>query len=338
MNSEQPLISIIIVNTNDERFLIPCLHSLMQFENSLSKEVIIVDNHSRNDIQLLIGEKFPDVSVIKLEYNAGFCKANNIGLRAAKGKYVLLLNPDTILNSNCITSCIEYFETHLNDNIGAVGCRLNDTNGDLQKSFYWGAATMLHTLQANPVYIKLFGYRIKKKLQERDEKWFSQVSKVNWLCGAFLMMERETLIEKNFFLDEDIFLYSDDVVLGNLIRKEGYSVIYYPETSITHLGGGGTVVSIKKFEQIVISDWLCMMKIHGKFYFLLNQILLLKNIFLNEMFFKKQIIFYPTTIKDLREKLLRKKMWNLWKKYTFIILFQFKRKNSSSGKMLKYDV
>ncbi|MCY7410435.1 MAG: glycosyltransferase family 2 protein [Chitinophagales bacterium] len=336
MKSEQPILSIIIVNTNDERFLIPCLQSLMQFENSLSKEVIIVDNHSRNDIQILLGEKFPDVSVIKLEYNAGFCKANNIGLRAAKGKYVLLLNPDTILNSNCISSCIEYFETHSNEHIGAVGCRLNNVKGDLQKSFYWGAATMLHTLQTNPFYIKLFGYRIKKKFQQRDEQWFSQISKVDWLCGAFLMMERETVIEKSFYLDEDIFLYSDDVVFGNLIRRNGYSVIYYPVTSITHLGGGGTDVSIKKFEQIMISDWLCMMKIHGKFYFLANQILLFENIFLNEMFFKKQILFHHAVVKDLREKILRKKTWGLWKKYTFIILFQYKRKNSSSGKMLKY--
>jgi len=336
MISEQPVVSIIIVNTNDERVLIPCLESLQQHESELPKEVLIVDNHSSSDIRKLLTGAFTGIRVISLNENSGFCRANNAGIREAKGKYLLLLNPDTILREACISKCIEYFESRVDQKIGIVGCRLLNVDGILQKSFHFTSSSILKATQANPIYIKLFHNGIKRTNDRREDELHSRTSKAPWLCGAFLLMNREVILAENFFLDEDFFLYSDDCELGYRMRKKNYELIYFSQASIIHLGGG-IMPALKRNEQLAISEWLCMMKVHGKFYFTVNQLLVMLNLLLDELLYRRAAFQKKIRLHHLREKVIRRRLWLLWKKYTLRILLRYKRAASSATGMLRFQ-
>src|SRR6185503_3037228 len=156
IKTDQPLVSIIIVNTHEEKFLIPLIESIERVETELTFEIIIIDNDSKGHLSTLVNIDFPVTNIISLKENVGFCKANNEGLRRAKGKYVLLLNPDTLLLQPSISQCIRYFENHSEEGIGAVGCRLQNSDGSYQKSFFSLGASIKRTLLANVIYIKLF--------------------------------------------------------------------------------------------------------------------------------------------------------------------------------------
>jgi GT2 family glycosyltransferase len=320
-----PEVSIIIVNTNDDVTIRSCLQSIEIIEKNLSREIIIVDNGSINDLSAELSAAYASVSYIRLPKNCGFSKANNIGIRKAKGKFILLLNPDTILTETAISKSIKFLQSHWQERIGAVGCRLLNQNREVQKSFFFSAANIYRTIQANALYIASFKNKIKKNWEKQEEQLHSCVSKVPWLCGAFLLINREALMPENLFLDENFFLYSDDVELGNRIRRSKYALIYYPETSIIHLGSGGKNPWHNHFNQLIFSDWLCMMKIHGRFYFILNQCLLLLNYGIDQLLFYKTTLFGKCRYCELKSFLMRKKIMKLWRAYTLKILFLPKR-------------
>lgn len=331
----KPLVSIIIVNTNDEKFLINCLTSLKTHEPQLEVEIIIVDNHSKSDIRPLLENYSGDIKILSLDQNVGFCKANNHGIRHAQGEYILLLNPDTVFFEPSISHCIAYFEKHKEEKIGAIGCRLLNEDGTIQKSFYHSAASIIKTLRTNSLFRKFAGNHRKQKIEKHEQELHLSTGTVPWLCGAVLLMSNLTVKERNFFLDEDFFLYSDDCELGYRMRRNGFLPVYFTGTSITHLGGSSTP-SLRKFEQLTASEWLCMMKIHGKLYLAVNQLLLMINWMLDEFFFIKKALFHSTSFSERRNKIIRKRLWKLWKRYTLKILFQFSRRPSSSSQMLRY--
>ncbi len=330
-----PQVSIIIVNTNEEAFVASCVRSIFQFEPQLSKEIIIVDNASRADVSQWLPQQVPDVRIIRLAENQGFCRANNVGLRQARGAYVLLLNPDTLLLDDAISRCLAFMQQRQQtEKVGAVGCRLIDAKGHVQKSFYWSAVSLWAAVQANPLYLRLCDHAAQRRGEARDAALHSSVNAVPWLCGAFLLMQRSVLEKESFYLDEDFFLYSDDVELGARMRKRGYKLLYYPGAAVIHYGGGGTNVSTRKFEQLTISKWLCMFKVHGAMYFLFHQLLLLINQCMCELLFRRRYWRRRTTFTDRRQKVMRRIERKLIYRYTFVILFRF-RKNRS-GQMLIY--
>lgn len=331
-----PLVSIIIVNYNEEQFLLPLLESLEQYEPALSKEVIILDNFSITPVASLLQNRFQYVTVIPQLSNEGFGRTSNAGIRMAKGKYVLLLNPDMQLQSDCISRCIRYFESHPDEMIGAVAVRLLGADQQFQRSFFHLAASMLKTLQSNPVYFKLFGNRINKRMRALDEQMHETVSHAPWLCGAFMLMNRETTVKQNFFFDEDFFLYSEDCELGFRMNRKNYCQVYLPDAAILHFGGG-SMPYLRRFEQLTISEWLCMMKAHGKFCFFINQLLLLCNLLTGFVLHIRDRLFQRSTFAGKREEILRRKLWQLWRRYTFIILLRFRRAPSASHIMLTYS-
>ena len=333
--TDSPLLSIIIVNYHEEQFLVPLLESLQQYEPALSREVLILDNQSRTPVAELLQNKFDDVTVLPQSGNEGFGRTNNAGMRLAKGKYLLLMNPDMLLESSCISHALQFLEQHAHQRIGAIGVRLKNPDGSFQRSFFQLAASIKKNLQLNPVYFKLFGNRIKDHARKLDEQMHETVSHAPWLCGAFLLMKRETVLQERFFFDEDFFLYSEDCELGHRMRQRGYALLYLPGESILHFGGG-SMPHLKRFEQLTISEWLCMMKVHGKFYFLCNQLLLACNMVMQSMLDARNHLFRKNSYHDKREKVYRQKMWRLWKQFTFMILLRYKSNPSSGKTMLKY--
>jgi hypothetical protein len=336
MTGAAPLVSIIIVNYGEEQYLLPLLESLRKYEEGLQYEVILLDNYSTTPVPLLLGNRYPEVTVLKQPTNEGFGRTNNTGIKMARGKYLLLLNPDMRLTENCIGRCITYFEQNDPDKTGALSCRLNFADGRLQKSFFRLAASLLNTLQANPVVLKIAGQSISRSAERRDDEQHSKPSEAPWLCGAFLLMRRETVWREHFFFDEDFFLYSEDVELGHRIRRRGYRLLYFPAAAITHFGGGSAPF-LRRFDQLTLSEWLCMMKVHGKLYFLINQFLLLLNFLLDGLLFRFATVRGRIRFSDRRAKIIRGRHWRLWRKFTYVILVRYRRRPSSSQSMLTFS-
>jgi hypothetical protein len=335
-SSRPPNVSIIIVNYDEEEYLVPLLESIRKQEADLDYEIIIADNHSRTDISRLLGQRFPEAAIHKQPGNDGFARTCNRGMKMARGEFILLLNPDMLLTENCISRCLSGFERHAAGTVGAVSCRLNHPDGRLQKSFFSLSASLMKTIQANPVCLKLFGQNISKAHERRDNLRHDRPGEAPWLCGAFLLMKRETVMRHDLFFDEDFFLYSEDCEWGHRATSKGLKLLYDPHASIVHYGGGSAPFQ-KRFEQLTISEWLCMMKVHGKFYFLINQLLLLLNFLLDGVLFRLATVRGRIRFSDRRAMIIRRKHMRLWRQFTHLILTRYHRRPSSSKSMLNFS-
>lgn len=230
-------LSIIIVNYNVKEFLQNLLHSIKKATQSLQTEIIIIDNASDDGSVEFLREKFPEVKVIANNKNLGFGKANNLGLKIASGKYLLMLNPDTIVAEDTFTKMISFFEN--NPSVGLAGCKILNPDGTLQlacrRSFPgpWTSfckVTGLSNLFPNS---RLFA---KYNLTYLDE---NQTYEVDAISGSFMMMRKE-VYEKIGGFDEQFFMYGEDLDLAYRVQKEGYKVYYFHETQIIHYKGEST--------------------------------------------------------------------------------------------------
>lgn len=230
-------ISVIIVNYNVKHFLEQCLCSVRKAIDGIEAQLIVVDNNSTdNSIPYLIA-RFPTVQFIANKENNGFAKACNQGLAIATGKYVLFLNPDTIVPEDCFRQCIYFFESHAD--AGAVGVKMVDGSGKFLKESKRAFPSPMTSL------FKLFGL---SKLFPRS-KTFSRYHlghlpenenhEVDVLAGAFMMVKKEVLDNIGGF-DETFFMYGEDVDLSYRIQKAGYKNYYFAQTTIIHFKGEST--------------------------------------------------------------------------------------------------
>jgi len=230
-------LSIIIVNYNVKEFLKNLLHSIHKASQNLSIELIVVDNASDDGSVEMIKEKFPDVILIANERNLGFGKANNIGLKKAKGKYILLINPDTLVAEDTFIKLIEFFETH--PEAGMAGCKILNPDGTLQlacrRSFPgpWTSFTKVTGLSSLFPKSKLFA---RYNLTYLDE---NQTYEVDAISGSFMMLRKE-VYEKVGGFDEQFFMYGEDLDLCYRIQKAGYKIFYVHSTQIIHYKGEST--------------------------------------------------------------------------------------------------
>ncbi|MDF1571830.1 MAG: glycosyltransferase [Bacteroidales bacterium] len=230
-------LSIVIVNYNVKYFLEQCLHSVKKAMEGLETEVFVVDNNSVDGSCSHIRERFPWVKLIENRENVGFSKANNQAIRAASGKYVLLLNPDTVVEEDTFRKCFRFMETH--DDAGALGVKMIDGSGHF----------LPESKRAFPTpwvaFYKIFGL---SRLFPRSKKFGKYhlgylpgdaSSKIEVLAGAFMFLRRETL-DKVGLLDEDYFMYGEDIDLSYRIIMGGYNNYYFPEAIIIHYKGEST--------------------------------------------------------------------------------------------------
>ena len=231
-------IGIVIVNYNVRHFLTQCLQSIRNSEiKGLKLEIWVVDNASLDGSVGLIKKDFPEVHLIANENNLGFSVANNQAIRQMDSKYILLLNPDTVLEESTLRSCYDFMENH--QNTGALGVKMIDGAGKFlpeskrQIPDIWNSFCKLSYLS------ELFP----------RSRWFSgynlgylpenETNEIQVLCGAFMFMRCEALL-KTGLLDEDFFMYGEDIDLSYRIIKAGYKIYYFPETSIIHYKGEST--------------------------------------------------------------------------------------------------
>ncbi|MXN91803.1 glycosyltransferase [Flavobacterium sp. Sd200] len=231
-------LSVIILNYNVRYFLELCVLSVQQAIKGIDAEVIVVDNNSPDDSCAMMKQRFPDVTLIENKENSGFPKGNNIGVAAAKGKYVCILNPDTVVAEDTFVKALQFIQNQ--KNAGIVGAKLVDGRGCFLPESKRGVPTpWVATTKIAGLY-KLFpGISIFNKYYAQHLKE-NQTGIVEVLVGAFMIMERELYLEAGGF-DEDCFMYSDDFDLSYTVMQKGRHNYYFPDTSVIHYKGESTV-------------------------------------------------------------------------------------------------
>ena len=231
-------LSVIILNYNVRYFLEQCVLSVEKALAGIDGEIIVIDNNSPDDSCAMMKAKFPHIKLIENKENSGFPKGNNIGVAQAKGEYLCILNPDTIVAEDTFTKILKTENWQLNT--GIVGCKLIDGSGAFLPESKRGVPTPW------VAFTKIFGlYKVFP-----NSNWFNQyyaqhlfeneTGKVAILVGAFMVLKRELYLQVGGF-DENCFMYSDDIDLSYMILKTGKSNYYFHETSVIHYKGESTV-------------------------------------------------------------------------------------------------
>ncbi len=240
-------LSVVILNYNVKYFLQQCLLSVEAAIRAIDAEIIVVDNNSTDGSCEMIHSLFPNVTLIANSENTGFPKGNNIGVALAKGEYICILNPDTVVAEDTFVSVLDYISSK--QNAGIVGCRLIDGAGNFLPESKRGVPTPYVALT------KIFGlYKLSPKLF--GKYYASHLSEyesgaVDILVGAFMVMKRELYLEIGGF-DENCFMYSDDIDLSYRVLKAGYQNFYFAGTSVIHYKGESTArdqLYMKRFSE-----------------------------------------------------------------------------------------
>ncbi|MBK8042940.1 MAG: glycosyltransferase [Haliscomenobacter sp.] len=246
-------LSVVIVNYNVKYFLEQALLSVRNASGNLRVEVFVVDNNSVDDSNALVREKFPEVRLIANTVNVGFAKANNQAIRESSGTYVLLLNPDTVVEEDTFDRCFRYMEDH--PGVGGLGVKMIDGAGKFLPESKRGFPTPF------VAFCKTFGLsRLfpRSKTFNRYHLGFldeNQTHEVEVLAGAFMWLRRAAL-DKAGLLDEAFFMYGEDIDLSYRLVQAGYKNAYSPETTIIHYKGEstkkGSLNYVKTFYQAMI--------------------------------------------------------------------------------------
>lgn len=253
-------LSIVIVNYNVRQFVLQCLESVFKSElQGLNIEVILVDNNSTDGSVSAVTKFYPQVHVIANTDNPGFSKANNQGIKISSGEFVLLLNPDTVIAEDTIVKCLNKMRSQ--SDIGALGVKMIDGTGaflpESKRSFptVWNSMTKLLGLSTMFPSVKLLGgYNLTYLPADSSHD-------IDVLCGAFMLMRKEAL-QKSGLLDEDFFMYGEDIDLSYRIKKAGYRILYFADTTIIHYKGESTKKSSVNYVKTFYKAMIIYVKKH----------------------------------------------------------------------------
>ncbi len=234
-------LSIIIPNWNGERFLELCLRSIFQSMHGgteeINLEVFVVDNNSSDGSVDMVRAKFPQVNLIRNKNNLGFSKANNQGIRKSNGRYVLLLNSDTLVLGGALSSMVKFMDTH--PCAGAAGCKLLNPDGTLQRSCF-GSFPNLETEFYDYSYLsqwfpynRIFGKHLMKWMN------YDHIREIDHCLGACIIVPRATIADVGL-MDEQFFIYFEETDWLYRMKKKGWKIYYIPEAKVVHFGGRST--------------------------------------------------------------------------------------------------
>lgn len=230
-------LSVIIVNYNVRHFLEQALGSVRKAMEGIDGDVWVVDNNSVDDSVRMVEEKFPEVRLIANKQNTGFAVANNQAIRESTGEYVLLLNPDTLVEEDTFHKCLAFMDSH--PDAGALGVKLIDGSGkylpESKRGFPSPWVAFCKTVGLSSLFPK------SKRFNQYYLGHLSpdETNPVDVLVGCFMFMRR-TALDKSGLLDEAFFMYGEDIDLSYRIIKAGYQNYYFPETQIIHYKGEST--------------------------------------------------------------------------------------------------
>ena len=239
-------LSVIILNYNVRYFLEQCVLSVQKALVNIDAEIIVVDNNSSDDSCQMMKSRFPHIKLIENKENVGFPKGNNIAVEQVNGKYICILNPDTVVAEDTFTKILHTKNWQLNT--GIIGCKLIDGTGNFLPESKRGIPTPWVAVT------KIFGlYKISDFFGKYYAQHLSenQSGKVEILVGAFMVMERGLYNETGGF-DENCFMYSDDIDLSYMVLQKGKHNYYFHETTVIHYKGESTVRDekyMKRFQE-----------------------------------------------------------------------------------------
>jgi len=252
-------LSVIIVNYNVKHFLEQVLLSVEVASKGLMVETWVVDNNSVDGSIEMVKEKFPWVKLIENHDNVGFSKANNQALRLSNAKYSLLLNPDTVLQEDTFQKCIEYLDLH--PEVGGLGVRMIDGKGQFLPESKRGLPT------PSVAFFKMTGlaslFPKSRYFGRYHMKYLSEFEthEVEILAGAFMMMRGETLAKVGL-LDEQFFMYGEDIDLSYRILLGGYKNVYFADTTIIHYKGESTKKKSVNYVKVFYNAMVLFAKKH----------------------------------------------------------------------------
>ena len=236
-------LSVIIVNYKVKHYLEQCLRSVAEASRGIAVEVIVVDNASGDGSVEYLRERFPDVTIIASEENLGFARANNLAIRNSHGQYVLLLNPDTIVAEETFRDFISFMDS--TPDAGGCGAYMLHTDGSFAPESRRGLPTpfvafcKMSGLASLLPKSRTFGRYYMRYLNENE------VNRIEIMSGAFMFLRRDAL-DKAGLLDEDFFMYGEDIDLSYRILKAGYNNYFLP-SRILHYKGESTVKSSYRY-------------------------------------------------------------------------------------------
>ncbi len=230
-------LSVIIVNYNVKYFLEQCLYSVREAGRGMAVEVYVVDNNSVDGSCAMVKEKFPEVILIENKDNVGFSKANNQAIRISSGEYVLLLNPDTVVEADTFSKCTAFMDAH--PQAGGLGVKMIDGEGKYLPESKRGIPTPDVAFYKISGLIKLFPKSKKYARYYLGHLSNEETCEIEILAGAFMLMRRSVL-DQTGLLDETFFMYGEDIDLSYRIMQAGYKNYYFPETRIIHYKGEST--------------------------------------------------------------------------------------------------
>ncbi len=229
-------VSIVIVNWNTERVLRDCLQSIYRQTTGLRSEVVVVDNASSDGSVSMIKREFPQVTIVENGRNRGFAAATNQGIGKAEGRYVLLLNPDTLILDNAIAKVVQFTDDR--PEAGVVGCRILNPDRTLQQTCFMFPSVLNMFLSSTGLY-KLFPHN--RFFAREDMSWWDAMDerKVEVVKGCFMLVRRKAINHVGL-MDEDFFLYAEDTDWCYRFHQAGWKVLFTPGAEIIHLGGAST--------------------------------------------------------------------------------------------------
>ena len=227
-------VSLVIVSFNTRDVLRECLLSVYREIGSMWVQVIVVDNASTDESPAMVEREFPEVELIRSEINLGFGSANNLGFQSARGRYIVLLNSDDdIFDQGSLLRSVEHMDATPSAGLG--GGRLVGRDGSWQPS-----ARMFPTVFTDLIVLSGLAARFPQSrfFGQADRTWANpmEAAEVDWVPGAYSIIRAETLTAVGFF-DPRFFLYYEEVDLCMRIKQKGYSIWYWPDVAVVHIGG-----------------------------------------------------------------------------------------------------
>ena len=253
-----PLLSITIVTGSSKEMLRDCLKSLLVDNADMPAEIIIVDNATRNGVVEMLQSEFPHIPLIINAWREGFATNQNRAMRASHGACILLLNDDTIVRPGALRALCGFLDQH--PKTGAIGCRLENPDGTLQKSCYKfpsparSLAENLFLVAAFPNHPWWGDYRAWPHDQTRA---------VDFVIGAAMMVRRE-VIDTVGFLDEGFFVYAEETDWCKRMHQAGWQVAFTPDAAVVHYGGQSSVaMKNQQFVEFTRNQMRYIIKHHG---------------------------------------------------------------------------
>lgn len=283
-------LSVVIANYNVKHYLEQCLCSVYRAIDNLSAEVLVVDNASADGSEAYITERFPRVTYIYNKENVGFACANNQAIRQAKGEYVLLLNPDTLLPEDTLENALLFMDAH--SRAGAAGVKMLTDDGKFLPESKRGYPTLTATFGKLSGLGKLFPHSKSLGGYYCNALDMDAIHRVEVLAGAFMLL-RASALDKSGLLDEDFFMYGEDIDLSCRIEEAGYENYYLPYP-ILHYKGESTSKDTYRYVRVFCEAMDIFFRKHGERYGVVGRGLVRAGIHL-QMYIRLSLLFLRRT-------------------------------------------